>query len=209
MDRSDVPLSVLRLAEALVFASPEPVTWKTLGPLLPPHLDADRVFRALQLHCADRGVVLVETAGGWVFRTAPDLAELLRSALSERRRLPRAAMEVLVVIALYQPLTRAEIEAIRGVGLSQASMDLLLETGMITSQGRKPVAGSPALWVTTPLFLAQFGLRSIRDIPGFHLALPIPAPAPGGGAGKGESSPEYEADESAEEEEAPRTGSGA
>ena len=118
-------------------------------------------------------------------------------------------MEVLVVIALYQPLTRAEIEAIRGVGLSQASMDLLLETGMITSQGRKPVAGSPALWVTTPLFLAQFGLRSIRDIPGFHLALPIPAPAPGGGAGKGESSPEYEADESAEEEEAPRTGSGA
>ena len=116
-------------------------------------------------------------------------------------------MEVLVVIALYQPLTRAEIEAIRGVGLSQASMDLLFETGMITSQGRKPVAGSPALWVTTPLFLAQFGLRSIRDIPGFHLALPIPAQ--GGGAGKGESSPESEADESAEEEEAPRTGSGA
>ena len=206
MDRSDVPLAVLRLAEALVFASPEPVSWKTLGPFLPPHLDADRVFRALQLHCADRGVVLVETAGGWVFRTAPDLAELLRSALSERRRLPRAAMEVLVVIALYQPLTRAEIEAIRGVGLSQASMDLLLETGMITSQGRKPVAGSPALWVTTPLFLAQFGLRSIRDIPGFHLALPIPAPS--GGAGKGESSPEFEADELAQEEEAPRTGSG-
>lgn len=181
MDRSDVPLDVLRLAEALVFASPEPVTWKTLAPLLPSHLDADRVFRALQLHCADRGVVLVEHDGGWVFRTAADLAGPLRSVLGERRKLPRVALEVLVVIALHQPITRTEIEDMRGVALAQATMDLLLEAGMITSHGRKQTAGSPSLWVTTPLFLAQFGLRSISDIPGSHLPLPVP----GGRAGKG------------------------
>ena len=169
MDRSNVPLDVLRLAEALVFASPKPVTWNMLAPLLPPHLDADRVLRALQLHCADRGVVLVEHDGGWVFRTAADLAGALRSVLAERRKLPRVALEVLVVIALHQPVTRAEIEDIRGVALAQATMDLLLEMGMIVQHGRKQVAGNPSLWATTPRFLAQFGLRSLRNLPGSHL----------------------------------------
>jgi segregation and condensation protein B len=174
MDQREVPLEVLRLAEALVFASVEPVTWRQLGPLLPPHLDPDQVLRALQLHCADRGVVLVEQGGGWVFRTAPDLVALLRSALAETRKLPRGAMEVLVVIALHQPITRADIEAIRGVTLGQATMDLLLEAGLIAAHGRRQTPGSPTLWGTTPLFLAQFGLRSIRDIPGWHLTLPVP-----------------------------------
>ena len=205
MNQLDVPLDVLRLAEALVFASSEPATWKTLGPLLPPHLDAERVFHALQRHCADRGVILVEHGGGWVFRTASDLAGSLQSALSVKRRLPRVAMEVLVVIALHQPITRSEIEAIRGVALGQATMDLLLETGMITSHGRKQMAGSPTLWVTTPLFLAQFGLRSLRDIPGSHLALSIPR----GPSGTGEDGPESEVDEPLDESEEGTTATGA
>jgi len=164
-----VPLDVLRLAEAFVFASPEPVTWKTLRPLLPDHLDPTDVLDALKRHCADRGVILVEMGGAWAFRTAPDLAPQLQPALTETRRLPRVAMEVLVIIALHQPITRAEIEHIRGVSLSQLSMDVLLETGLIQPWGRREVQGRPTLWVTTPRFLAQFGLRSLRDLPGSDL----------------------------------------
>jgi segregation and condensation protein B len=165
----DIPREILRLTEALVFASPEPVTWKTLRPLLPDHLDPTDVLEALKQHCADRGVVLVESGGGWAFRTAPDLAPALRPALSETRRLPRVAMETLVVIALHQPVTRAEIEELRGVALSQPTVDVLLETGMIRPWGRRETQGRPTLWVTTDRFLAQFGLRSLRDLPGAHL----------------------------------------
>jgi len=169
MDGPKIPLNVLRLAEAFVFASPVPVTWKTLRPLLPDHLDPTDVLDALKLHCADRGVILVETGGAWTFRTAPDLAPDLQTALTETRRLPRVAMETLVIIALHQPVTRTEIEEIRGVALSQTSMDVLLETGLIQPWGRRETPGRPTLWVTTPQFLAQFGLRSLRDIPGADL----------------------------------------
>src|SRR5689334_12240255 len=113
----DVPDSLLRLVEAFVFASPEPVTPKTLEPLIPRDLDPWLVLQALERRCADRGVVLVQTGQGWSFRTAPDLAVQLREALTEARRLPRVAMETLVVIALHQPVTRGEIEQIRGVSL--------------------------------------------------------------------------------------------
>ena len=123
-------------------------------------------MEALQRHCADRGVILVDTGNGWSFRTAPDLGLQLREALTEARRLPRVAMETLVVIALHQPVTRADVEQIRGVSLSQATMDVLLETGLIQPWGRKEVAGRPTLWVTTPRFLAQFGLKSLRELPG-------------------------------------------
>jgi segregation and condensation protein B len=169
MDGPRIPLEILRLAEAFVFASPEPVTWKTLRPLLPDHLDPTDVLDALKHHCADRGVILVETGGAWTFRTAPDLAPDLQTALTETRRLPRVAMETLVIIALHQPVTRTEIEDIRGVALSQTSMDVLLETGLIQPWGRRETPGRPTLWVTTPQFLAQFGLRSLRDIPGADL----------------------------------------
>jgi segregation and condensation protein B len=162
----DVPLAVLRLAEAFIFASPEPVTYKALEPVLPRDFDPFLVLEALEKHCADRGVILVQTGAGWSFRTAPDLAPQLREALTETRRLPRVAMETLVVIALHQPVTRPDIEQIRGVSLSQATMDLLMETGLIQPWGRKDVAGRPTLWVTTPRFLAQFGLKSLRDLPG-------------------------------------------
>ena len=169
MDGPRIPLEILRLAEAFVFASPEPVTWKTLRPLLPDHLDPTDVLDALRRRCADRGVILVEIGDAWTFRTAPDLAPKLQPALTDTRRLPRVAMETLVIIALHQPITRAEIEQIRGVSLSQLSMDVLLETGLIQPWGRKEAQGRPTLWVTTPRFLAHFGLRSLRDLPGSDL----------------------------------------
>jgi segregation and condensation protein B len=180
-----IPVRLLRLAEALVFASPRPATWRLLAPFLPAHLSTDDVFAALQAHCAERGVVLVQQADGWVFRTAPDLTEELQSALGEVRKLPRVALEVLVVIAFYQPITRPEIETVRGVSLSQATMALLLETGLIEAHGRRPAPGTPTLWVTTPLFLAQFGLKSLRDLPGSDVVAslsPLPSrdvPPPG------------------------------
>jgi segregation and condensation protein B len=161
-----IPTRLLRLAEALVFASPGPATWRLLTPFLPADLSADDVFLALAADCAERGVVLVQQADGWVFRTAPDLNAELQAALGEVRKLPRVALEVLVVIAYHQPITRPEIEAVRGVSLSQATMELLLETGLIRAHGRRETPGTPTLWVTTPLFLEQFGLKSLRDLPG-------------------------------------------
>jgi len=166
MAQPAIPIRLLRLAEALVFASPRPATWRLLAPFLPAHLSTDDAFAALQAHCAERGVVLVQQVDGWVFRTAPDLNEELRSALGEVRKLPRVALEVRVVIAFSQPITRPEIETVRGVSLSQATMELLLETGLIEAHGRRQAPGTPTLWVTTPLFLAQFGLKSLRDLPG-------------------------------------------
>ena len=169
MDVFEVPLELLRLAEAIVFASPEPVTWQRLAPMLPRDLDPGIVFTALERHCADRGVILVRAGEGWTFRTAPDLAAQVRSMMTEARRLPRVVMETLVLIALHQPVTRAEIEDIRGVALAQTTMDLLLESGLVKPWGRKEAPGRPTLWVTTPRFLSQFGLRSLRDLPGSHL----------------------------------------
>lgn len=131
---------------------------------------------ALQARCAGRGVVLVE-AGGWGFRTAPDLAAALGAMLAPARRLPRACMEVLATVALRQPVTRAEVEAVRGATLSQVTMDLLLEAGLIQPAGRKDAPGRPVLWATTPHFLERFGLRSLRDLPDPQDVLP-----PGAGA---------------------------
>ena len=169
MDASEVPVEVLRLAEAVVFASPEPVTWQRLAPMLPRDLDSGVVFTALEKHCAGRGVVLARAGEGWTFRTAPDLAAQVRGMMTEARRLPRAAMETLVVIALHQPATRAEVEAVRGVAVAQTTMDLLLESGLVKPWGRKEAPGRPTLWVTTSRFLSQFGLCSLRDLPGSHL----------------------------------------
>ncbi len=169
MNEFEVPIDVLRLAEALVFASPEPLTLLGLASVLPHDLDPGTVFSALERHCAGRGVILVRVGEGWTFRTAPDLGPQVRSMMPEARRLPRAAMETLVLIALRQPVTRAEIEDIRGVALAQVTMDLLLESGLVKPSGRKEAPGRPTLWVTTPRFLSQFGLQSLRDLPGSSL----------------------------------------
>jgi segregation and condensation protein B len=167
--RVPVPPEVLRLVEAFVFASPDPVTADGLRPLLPEPFDPVAVLDALQRQREGAGVVLVEAGDGWTLRTAPDLAEALRPALSGTRPLPRAATETLAAVALHQPVTRAEIERVRGVALSQATMDVLLETGLIQPAGRKDITGRPTLWATTPRFLERFGLRSLRDLPGWDL----------------------------------------
>ena len=174
----------VRLAEALLFANTEPVTARALQLLLPDDADAESVLAALRERCAGRGVVVAEVAGGWQFRTAPDLAPALRKVIVQPRRLPRAAMETLAVIAYHQPVTRPEIEEIRGISLSQGTMDALLESGMIVSLGRREVPGRPTLWGTTPGFLAQFGLKDLRELPRREdlMVEPVPlvpvAPAP-------------------------------
>jgi segregation and condensation protein B len=162
----DVAFSqALRLAEAVIFASREPVTQRTLANLLPDDADVDTVISALAASYTGRGVGLAEVAGGWQFRTAPDLAPTLRKVVELPRRLPRVAMETLAIVAYHQPVTRTEIEEIRGASLSQNTLDLLLENGLITPKGRRESPGRPTLWGTTPAFLAQFGLNDLRDLP--------------------------------------------
>jgi segregation and condensation protein B len=158
-------LNALRLAEAVIFASREPVHPRTLANLLPENAEIDAVMAALQQSYANKGVQLAEIAGGWQFRTAPDLAPALRKIVELPRRLPRVAMETLAIVAYHQPVTRNEIEEIRGASLSQNTLNLLLENGLVTPKGRKETPGRPTLWGTTPAFLAQFGLNDLRDLP--------------------------------------------
>ena len=170
----------VRLVEAIIFASAEPVAVSALARLVPMPYSAHEVLDALRERCQGRGVHLVEVAGGWQFRTALDLAPELATVMQKPRRLPRAAMEMLAIVAQYQPVTRAEIEEIRGVALSQATLDLLLEAGLIAPKGVKNAPGRPTLWVTTAAFLAHFGLRSLREVPGggtltLNPAVPEPA----------------------------------
>jgi segregation and condensation protein B len=155
----------MRLAEAAVFASPAPVSSRALAGLLPETADVDTVMAALAAHYAPRGVNLLEAAGGWQFRTAPDVAPQLRKVVEVPRRLSRVAMETLAIIAYHQPVTRPEIEEIRGAALSQNTLDMLLENGLVTPKGRKETPGRPTLWGTTPAFLAQFGLNDLRELP--------------------------------------------
>lgn len=155
----------LRLAEAAVFAATQAVTPRTLAQLLPDEADVDEVMATLSAAYAERGVNLVQVGGGWQFRTAPDVAPQLRKVVELPRRLPRVAMETLAIIAYHQPVTRTEVEEIRGAALSQATLDLLLENGLVTPKGRKETPGRPTLWATTPAFLAQFGLNDLRDMP--------------------------------------------
>ncbi len=155
----------MRVAEAVVFAATQPVTSRVLANLLPEDTDVDAVMAALAELYAARGVNLVQVAGGWQFRTAPDIAPVLRKVVELPRRLPRVAMETLAIVAYHQPVTRSEIEEIRGAALSQTTLDLLLENGLVTPKGRRESPGRPTLWGTTPAFLAQFGLNDLRDLP--------------------------------------------
>jgi segregation and condensation protein B len=155
----------LRVAEAAAFAATAPLTPRALAALLPEEADIPAVLAALAARYAGRGVELVAVADGVQFRTAPDLALLLRRVVAVPRRLPRAAMEALAVIAWHQPVTRAEIEEIRGAALSQSSLDALLEADLVAPRGRRETPGRPTLWGTTPGFLTRFGLRDLRDLP--------------------------------------------
>ncbi len=209
--------AALRLAEALVFASATPVSPRMLGQLLPTDMDADAVIAALCERYAGRGVELVEAGGGLQFRTALDLAPRLRKVIEAPRRLPRVAMETLAIIAYHQPVTRPEIEEIRGASLSQQTLDALLEANLVTPKGRRESPGRPTLWGTTPQFLTQFGLKDLRDLPRRDDLLvepPKPAshtadtPAEGGGEAA-EAAAEADGDEAVAatggEEDAPAT----
>lgn len=153
----------VRLIEAMLFAAAEPLPMTVLSAAL--DADAGPVLNALRDRYAGGGIELQQVAGGWQLRTAPDLAPALTRVVAAPRRLPRAAMEALAVIAYHQPTTRSELEAVRGVSVAQSSMDLLLELGLIATAGRRESPGRPTLLVTTPAFLAQFGLQALRDLP--------------------------------------------
>lgn len=160
-----VTAEAVRIAEALLFASDRPVQPARLQQVLPDGQPAEAVLAELARALEGRGVLLAEVAGGFVLRTAPDLAPALTRVVEVPRRLPRVAMETLAVIAWHQPVTRAEIEEIRGAGLSQATLEALLEHGLVAPKGHKEVPGRPTLWGTTGKFLEQFGLRSLKDLP--------------------------------------------
>ena len=159
------PPDSARLLEALIFASDRPVPVERMRAALPEDADLAALLGALAAKHAGGAFELAEVAGGWCFRTAPDLAPALTRVIPQPRRLTRAAMETLAIVAWHQPVTRAEIEALRGATLSQAVLDQLLELGLVAPAGRREVAGRPALWATTPRFLEQFGLRSLAELP--------------------------------------------
>jgi segregation and condensation protein B len=155
-----------RVIEALLFASSQPLSEQVLQTRLPVALPIARVLDVLQADYHSRGVQLVRLADGWMFRTAEDLGYLLSREAHETRKLSRAALETLSVIAYHQPVTRAEIEDIRGVSIHRGTLDSLLETGWIRLRGRRRTPGRPVTYGTTEHFLIHFGLESISDLPG-------------------------------------------
>jgi segregation and condensation protein B len=155
----------LRLLEALIFASAEPLDERTLADRLGGGVDISRLLAELKQDYAGRGIDLVRTAGRWSFRTAPDLAEKLRVDAEVQRKLSRATVETLAIIAYHQPVTRAEIESIRGVATSKGTLDILMEAGWVRPGKRRETPGRPLTWITTDGFLDHFGLESLRDLP--------------------------------------------
>jgi len=156
----------LRLLEALLFASAEPIDQAALAKRMPDGVDVKAALAQLQAEYAPRGVNLVRVANKWTFRTAGDLSWLMTRESTETRRLSRAAIEVLAIIAYHQPVTRAEIEDIRGVTVSKGTVDVLMETGWIRPRGRRKAPGRPLTFGTTQTFLEHFGLEAISDLPG-------------------------------------------
>ncbi|EPX85904.1 condensin subunit ScpB [Rubellimicrobium thermophilum DSM 16684] len=153
------------MVEAILFASPDPVPLAELERRLPPGSDARAAVDRLRRHYEGRGVVLRQVGGGWAFRTAPDLAHLLSREAVETRRLSRAAIETLAIVAYHGPVTRTEIEEIRGVSVSRGTLDHLMEIGWIRLGRRRQTPGRPVTYVTTEAFLDHFGLASPADLP--------------------------------------------
>lgn len=186
----EVEARALRILEALLFASSQPMSAAALAEYLPDGVDVAGLIARLAERYAGGGVRLEQVAGAYAFRTAPDLARHLTIYRSVTRRFSRAALEALAIIAYHQPITRAEIETIRGVGLSRGTLDQLLEAGWIQPKGRRAVPGRPVTWVTTAGFLNHFGLNSLDDLPGIEelraagLLEPVAAGLPGVGLGE-------------------------
>jgi segregation and condensation protein B len=159
------PDDLVRGVEAALFAAEEPLTAEQISV----HLggaDVGEALFELEAHYRERGVRLVERGKRWQFQTAPDLAHLLRREKEQVRRLSRAATEVLAIVAYHEPVSRAEIEAIRGVQTSSGTLDVLMEAGWVRAAGRREVPGRPVIYATTPEFLSHFGLSSRKDLPG-------------------------------------------
>ena len=156
----------LRILEALLFAAEEPLDEKVLAARLPAGVDVGALLQRLQKEYAPRGVNLVRVGGKWSLRTASDLARLLTRESVVTRKLSRAAVETLAIVAYHQPVTRAEIEEIRGVTTSKGTLDVLLETGWIRLRGRRKAPGRPVTYGTTEAFLSHFGLDALGDLPG-------------------------------------------
>jgi segregation and condensation protein B len=154
------------MLEALLFATADPLDEKTLAKRLPEGVDVSALLNELSARYAERGINLVKVAGKWAIRTAVDLGHLMTREATEPRKLSRAAIETLAIIAYHQPVTRAEIEAIRGVTISRGTLDLLIETGWARLRGRRRAPGRPVTYGTTEDFLVHFGLDSIEDLPG-------------------------------------------
>ncbi|MFC0205228.1 SMC-Scp complex subunit ScpB [Novosphingobium soli] len=195
------PDELVRAVEATLFAAEEPLTAAQIAL----HLgfgdkpgEVRPALAELERHYRERGVRLVERGGRWHFETAPDLAHLLRREKEELRRLSRAATEVLAIVAYHEPVSRAEIEAIRGVQTGKGTLDVLLEAGWVRVAGRREVPGRPVIYATTPVFLDHFGLASLKELPGIDelraagLLDPVDEDmietALGGGAGRGSPS---------------------
>ena len=196
----------LRAVEATVFASAEPLTAAEIADYVGPDVDVAAALAELGEHYAGRGIELVERGKAWHFQTAPDLAALLRPEREESRRLSRAAVETLAIIAYHEPVTRAEIEAIRGVQISKGTLDVLMEAGWVRPAGRREAPGRPLTFATTATFLQHFGLASRRDLPGIDdlraagLLDPIEAALEQLGLAAGDEAGELEL-ESADEED--------
>jgi segregation and condensation protein B len=156
----------LRLLEAILFAAAGPVPERVLAERLPEDADVEALLDHLRADYAGRGVNLIKAGQAWALRTAPDLAGFLTREAEVARRLSRAAVETLAIIAYHQPVTRAEIEEIRGVGLSRGTLDMLFEQGWVRPKGRRRSPGRPVTWGTTDGFLDHFGLEALGDLPG-------------------------------------------
>ena len=156
----------VRAVEATLFAAEQPMTVDEIRAYVGIHSDVAGALEELAAHYGGRGIELVERGRRWHFQTAPDLAHLLRRERDEARKLSRAAVETLAIIAYHEPVSRAEIEAIRGVQISKGTLDVLMEAGWVRPAGRREVPGRPLTYATTAGFLAHFGLQSRRDLPG-------------------------------------------
>jgi segregation and condensation protein B len=164
--RHQVRAEELRILEALLFAAGEPLDEKILAARLPAGADVRALLAELQKDYASRGVNLVRIGGKWSLRTANDLAWLLTHESVVTRKLSRAAIETLAIVAYHQPVTRAEVEEIRGVSTSKGTLDVLLETGWIRLRGRRKAPGRPVTYGTNEAFLSHFGLDALTDLPG-------------------------------------------
>lgn len=155
----------LKLLEAILFASSEPVEERDLKEKIDKGENLKNLLNELQKFYASRGINLIKTGDKWSFRTSPDLSSELTIFKTQKRKLSRAALETLSIVAYQQPITRSEIENIRGVQMGRGSIDHLIEIGWIKPSGRKNIPGKPTLWSTTDLFIEHFGLKNISDLP--------------------------------------------